>query len=70
MRRFDSAKSGTRDPREAERRLQLDTYRTFGRENSQPTFRYTLLDGVKAPTSTSAPTSWLRRGSSRLPPKA
>ena len=38
---------GTRDPREAERRLLLDTYRTFGCENSQPTFRYSLLDGVK-----------------------
>jgi type I restriction enzyme R subunit len=47
LRRFDSAQSGTRDPREAERRLLLDTYRTFGCENSQPTFRYSLLDGVK-----------------------
>ncbi|MDO9319572.1 MAG: DEAD/DEAH box helicase family protein [Gammaproteobacteria bacterium] len=47
LRRFDSAKQGTRDPREAERRLLLDTYRTFGCENSQPTFRYSLLDGVK-----------------------
>jgi len=47
LRRFDSAKEGTRDPREAERRLLLDTYRTFGCENSQPTFRYSLLDGVK-----------------------
>lgn len=25
----------------------LDTYRTFGCENSQPTFCYSLLDGVK-----------------------
>jgi type I restriction enzyme R subunit len=47
LRRFDSASPGTRDPREAERRLLLDTYRTFGCENSQPTFRYSLLDGVK-----------------------
>jgi type I restriction enzyme R subunit len=47
LRRFDSAKPGSRDPREAERRLLLDTYRTFGCENSQPTFRYGLLDGVK-----------------------
>ena len=47
LRRFDSAKPGTRDPREAERRLLQDTYRTFGCENSQPTFRYSLLDGVK-----------------------
>jgi type I restriction enzyme R subunit len=48
LRKFDNSKPGTRDPREAERRLLLDTYRTFGCENSQPTFRYSLLDGVKA----------------------
>ena len=47
LRRFDGSNPGTRDPREAERRLLLDTYRTFGCENSQPTFRYSLLDGVK-----------------------
>ncbi|WP_297387674.1 DEAD/DEAH box helicase family protein [Acidiferrobacter sp.] len=47
LRRFVGAAPGTRDPREAERRLLLDTYRTFGCENSQPTFRYSLLDGVK-----------------------
>ena len=47
LRRFDGATPSTRDPREAERRLLLDTYRTFGCENSQPTFRYSLLDGVK-----------------------
>jgi len=47
LRRFDSSNPGTRDPREAERRLLLDTYRTFGCDNSQATFRYSLLDGVK-----------------------
>ena len=47
LRRFDQAGPTTRDPREAERRLLLDTYRTFGCENGQPTFRYSLLDGVK-----------------------
>lgn len=47
LRRFDSSNPGTRDPREAERRLLLDTYRTFGCENGQPTYRYSLLDGVK-----------------------
>ncbi|MEO6197694.1 MAG: DEAD/DEAH box helicase family protein [Gemmatimonadaceae bacterium] len=47
LRKFNSSNQGTRDPREAERRLLLDTYRTFGCENSQPTFRYSLLDGVK-----------------------
>ena len=35
------------DPREIERRLLLDTYRTFGCESREPTFRYSLLDGVR-----------------------
>ncbi len=47
LRRFDNTNPSTRDPREFERRLLLDTYKTFGCENSQPTFRYSLLDGVK-----------------------
>ena len=44
---FDHTKPATRDPREAERRLLMDTYRTFGCASGQPTFRYSLLDGVK-----------------------
>jgi type I restriction enzyme R subunit len=36
-----------RDPREVERRQLLDTYITFGCENGIPTYRYSLLDGVK-----------------------
>jgi len=47
LKKFDNTKPGTRDPREAERRLLLDTYRTFGCESGQPTFRYSLLDGVR-----------------------
>ena len=47
LKNFDASKPSTRDPREQERRLLLDTYRTFGCESSQPTFRYSLLDGVK-----------------------
>lgn len=47
LKRFDNTNPTIRDPREAERRLLLDTYRTFGCENSQPTYRYSLLDGVK-----------------------
>ena len=47
LKKFDKAKPTIRDPREFERRLLLDTYRTFGCEDSQPTFRYSLLDGVK-----------------------
>ena len=36
-----------RDPRELERRILMDTYRTFGCESGEPTFRYSLLDGVR-----------------------
>ncbi len=35
------------DPREYERRLLLDTYRTFGCPDGKPTFRYSLLDAVR-----------------------
>ncbi len=35
------------DPREWERRVLMDTYKTFGCENGIPTYRYSLLDGVK-----------------------
>lgn len=43
------AKSGATagDPREIERRHLLDTYKTFGCESGEPTFRYSLLDGVR-----------------------
>ena len=47
LKRFDKDKPTTKDPREHERRILLDTYRTFGCEDSQPTYRYSLLDGVK-----------------------
>ncbi|MCF7674179.1 MAG: DEAD/DEAH box helicase family protein [Akkermansiaceae bacterium] len=47
LKKFDKDKPTTKDPREFERRLMLDTYRTFGCEDGQPTFRYSLLDGVK-----------------------
>lgn len=47
LKQFDNRKSNTRDPRELERRLLLDTYRTFGCESAEPTFRYSLLDGVR-----------------------
>ncbi len=49
LRHFEGKNPTTRDPREAERRLLLDTYRTFGCENSTPTFRYSLIDGVRDP---------------------
>ena len=47
LRGFGTAQPNVRDPREGERRLLLDTYRTFGCESGQPTFRYSLLDGVR-----------------------
>jgi len=47
LKKFDASKPTTRDPRETERRLLLDTYRTFGCDSGQPTFRYSLLDGVR-----------------------
>ena len=46
LKNVDNQGVGTRDPREVERRLLLDTYRTFGCESGEPTFRYSLLDGV------------------------
>lgn len=46
LKKFDHS-AAINDPREFERRLLLDTYRTFGCEDGQPTFRYSLLDGVK-----------------------
>jgi type I restriction enzyme R subunit len=36
-----------RDPREVERRLLLDTYETFGCATGEPTFRYSLIEGVE-----------------------
>ena len=47
LKNFDHNTSNQSDPREAERRLLRDTYRTFGCDDGQPTFRYSLLDGVK-----------------------
>jgi type I restriction enzyme R subunit len=43
----DPAKIKENDPREIERRMLRDTYATFGCEGGDPTFRYSLLDGVK-----------------------
>ena len=35
------------NPKELERRLMLDTYSIFGCDDGEPTYRYTLTDGVK-----------------------
>lgn len=44
---FENKSPAIRDPHETERRLFRDTYRTFGCESGEPTFRYSLIDGVK-----------------------
>ncbi|MBN1927612.1 MAG: DEAD/DEAH box helicase family protein [Prolixibacteraceae bacterium] len=43
----DPNKVKENDPREIERRMLRDTYATFGCEGGDPTYRYSLLDGVK-----------------------
>ncbi len=47
LKKIDRAGLGEKDPREWERRQLLDTYKTFGCESGVPTFRYSLLDGVR-----------------------
>ena len=47
LKSVDIDKVKENDPREIERRMLRDTYTTFGCESGEPTFRYTLLDGVK-----------------------
>ena len=47
LKHIDISELGENDPRQLERRLLLDTYKTFGCENGEPTFRYSLIDGVK-----------------------
>jgi len=47
LKRIDPAKISERDPRDWERRQLLDTYKTFGCESGAPTFRFSLIDGVR-----------------------
>ena len=47
LRSVDVDKLGEKDPRGLEKRFMLDTYTTFGCESGEPTFRYSLEDGVK-----------------------
>ena len=47
LKNIDPEKIRQDDPRELERRMLLDTYRTFGCEDGTPTFSYSLVDGVK-----------------------
>ena len=47
LKSLDIEMLGEKDPRSLEQRFILDTYMTFGCESSEPTFRYSLEDGVK-----------------------
>jgi len=47
LKNIDPQKLSERDPRAWERRQLLDSYITFGCPSGVPTFRYSLLDGVK-----------------------
>lgn len=47
LKHIDPDKLAARDPRAWERRQLLDTYITFGCPAGEPTFRYSLIDGVK-----------------------
>ena len=49
LKNVDADDLATNDPRAWERRQLLDTYRTFGCESGEPTFRYSLIDGVNDP---------------------
>jgi len=47
LKHVDTVGLSVDDPRELERRTLLDTYKTFGCQTGEPTFRYSLLDGVR-----------------------
>lgn len=47
LKKVDQEDLAEQDPRELERRILLSTYKTFGCESGEPTFRYSLVDGVK-----------------------
>ncbi len=47
LKKIDKEKLAEKDPRKLERRQLLDTYETFGCKSTDPTYRYTLLDGVR-----------------------
>ena len=47
LKNIDPDDLSQRDPRAWERRQLLDTYTTFGCKEGEPTFRYSLINGVK-----------------------
>jgi len=46
LKHVDMNKLLQNDPRKLEKRELLDTYKTFGCEHGEPTYRYSLIDGV------------------------
>tara|TARA_B100000767_G_C19772869_1_gene541000 strand:+ start:154 stop:2619 length:2466 start_codon:yes stop_codon:yes gene_type:complete len=47
LKSIDIDRLSNADPRQLEKRSMMDTYTTFGCESGEPTFRYSLEDGVK-----------------------
>ena len=47
LKNTDTVEEGKITTREMERRTMLDTYKTFGCHNGEPTFKYGLTEGVK-----------------------
>jgi type I restriction enzyme R subunit len=47
LKNVDQKKLSETDPKSLEHRLLLSTYETFGCSSGEPTFRYSLIDGVK-----------------------
>ena len=47
LKNIDAKSLSQRDPRAWERRQLLDTYKTFGCDQGEPTYRYSLVDGVR-----------------------
>ncbi len=47
LKNINALKLSEKDQRSWERRLLLDTYTTFGCESGEPTFKYSLIDGVR-----------------------
>jgi type I restriction enzyme R subunit len=46
LKNINKTKLSENDPKSLERRLLLSTYETFGCSSGEPTFRYSLIDGV------------------------
>jgi len=47
LKNIDAKDLSQRDPRAWDRRQLLDTYKTFGCDQGEPTYRYSLVDGVR-----------------------